>query len=113
MWMWKFKCDKCAHEKVMTNILSFQYKGFFLFFLTIWGKNKIHMPMCLTFNNLFRVIDKEFTEWWSLRPFESIQQLLDFGGHPATDRHAWTNINKSHCHKHANKEHTPTHALLF
>lgn len=47
--------------------------------------------LCLTFYNFLRIIQEEFTEWWSLWPFECIQQLLDLGGHPTVDRHAWTN----------------------
>lgn len=50
----------------------------------------------LTFNNFLRVVEEEFTEWWSFGPFECVQQLLDLGGHPAADRHAWTNTNSRH-----------------
>lgn len=73
---------------------------------------------CLTFYYFLRVVKEEFAEWWSFGPFECIQQLLDLSGHPAVDRHAWTNTKSNYRHKHMQtgnqkKHRSPTHAALF
>lgn len=62
--------------------------------------------MCLTFYNFLWVIKEELAEWGSFGPFECVQQLLDLSGHPAVDRHAWTNIKNSHRHKRTEQNNT-------
>jgi len=67
--------------------------------------------MCLTFYNFLRVIEEEFAEWRSLRPFECVQQLLDLSGHPAVDRHAWTNKEATVTVRN-NPDNTSTHTRM-
>lgn len=66
--------------------------------------------LCLTFYNFLRVIQEEFAEWWSFGSFQCVQQLLNLSGHPAIDRHAWTNTKNSDCHKHMQTNNPKTHA---
>lgn len=71
------------------------------------------LPVCLTFYDFFRVIEKEFAERWSFGSFERVQQLLDLSGHPAADGHAWTNTENRHSHKHMLANKTDTRSSIL
>lgn len=81
-----------------------------------WKSSMTYRVMCHTFYDFLRVVEEEFAERWSFGSFECVQQLLDLSGHPAADRHAWTNTESSRRHRHMqtnNDTQTPTHARLF
>lgn len=67
--------------------------------------------MRLTFYYFLWVIEEEFAERGPFGPFESVQQLLDLGGHPAADRHAWINT-KTQSRPQTNNRDRNTDAVL-
>lgn len=70
--------------------------------------------LCLTLDNLLRVVNKELAERRPLRPLQRVEQLLDLGGHSAVDRHAWTKthtLSVTRAWRGAGGARSPTHAL--